>query len=138
MNNELIQASECEKFLKPQQLQFQKNATAQLCKILETNSRAFLADEAGLGKTYSAAGVIFNLAKKQWEEQGNGNESPFYALYVAPNRDLLKKNCDDIIDKMERDFFASVEKDGSRLISLTSDLISEKIERKEINTTMLK
>ena len=43
-------------------MQFQVNATTSLLNILKNNSRAFLADEAGLGKTYSATGVLDKMA----------------------------------------------------------------------------
>lgn len=81
------------------QMPFQKNATARLTEIFTAHSRAFLADEAGLGKTYTATGVMEQLADQQWAEQGEGNETPFYALYVAPNQALLNKCCADIVEK---------------------------------------
>lgn len=101
----LPSAKESYNVLKPVQMKFQRNASAQLTEILSESSRAFLADEAGLGKTYSSAGVICTLAKKQWNEQCEKGEipTPFFALYVAPNRDLLKKNCEDIIEKCRED-----------------------------------
>lgn len=83
-----------------QMMQFQKNGRAALGKILEDNSRAFLADEAGLGKTFTSSGVILDLAKKQWDKQEEGKETPFYALYVGPNVSLLQKCCNDIVEKM--------------------------------------
>lgn len=75
---------------------FQERGANALSEILNTHSRAFLADEAGLGKTFTATKLLCLQAEKQWNEQGPGKETPFYALYVGPNTELLKKCCGDI------------------------------------------
>lgn len=79
---------------KAQPMQFQKNAAARMVDILETESRVFLADEAGLGKTYSAAAAVCKMAQRQWEEEGN-NPTPFFCIYAAPNKALLNKCAED-------------------------------------------
>lgn len=81
-------------------LPFQKKAAAQLVHILQESSRAFLADEAGLGKTYSAAAAICTLAKARWDAQGE-NAGPLYCLYVASNRALLTKCTHDFQSKAQ-------------------------------------
>lgn len=81
--------------------QFQINAADKIAGTLEKNSRAFLADEAGLGKTYTSTLVAMKLAKRQWtrqKEQGL-EPTPFFMLYVGPNQALLEKCCNDIVNK---------------------------------------
>ncbi|MCR5338452.1 MAG: DEAD/DEAH box helicase family protein [Lachnospiraceae bacterium] len=85
------QCSERELETKP--MDFQVKAAKRLKQILETYDRAFLADEPGLGKTYSATKLICDMADERKEDK------PFYVIYVAPNQSLLKKNGDDIISK---------------------------------------
>lgn len=80
---------------------FQQKARERLGKILEKNSRAFLADEAGLGKTFVSTAVMVDLAKKQWKQQQKGKETPFFALYVGPNTALLEKCFKDIQNKFK-------------------------------------
>lgn len=77
---------------------FQKRGTEALLNILEHSSRVFLADEAGLGKTYTSTGVMDALYEKYMSDSNNLNK-PFYVFYVAPNIPLLSKNCQDIVKK---------------------------------------
>lgn len=53
-------------------------------------------DMGELLKTYSATGVMDKLAEKFWEKN---KDKPFVVFYIGPNSALLKKCCDDIIDK---------------------------------------
>lgn len=93
-------AAKAEEILQEHPLPFQKNAAARLVHILQKSSRAFLADEAGLGKTYSAAAAICTLAKARWDAQGE-NEGPLICLYVASNRALLTKCTHDFQSKAQ-------------------------------------
>ena len=94
----ILKNTEIDGYVKNKQMQFQVNATTSLLNILKNNSRAFLADEAGLGKTYSATGVLDKMACEFWENERNKNK-PFVVIYVAPNTALLEKNSNEIASK---------------------------------------
>ena len=70
-------------------LPFQRNGADRIVEILGSQSRAFLADEAGLGKTYSTAAAVCRMAQEQWQKQET--PTPFLCIYVAPNKALLNK-----------------------------------------------
>ena len=78
--------------LKTKPMDFQDKAAKRLQNILGDYDRAFLADEPGLGKTYSATKLICEMADTKKGE-------PFYVIYVAPNQSLLQKNGEEIISK---------------------------------------
>lgn len=83
---------------------FQKKAAERVVELLKKRSRVFLADEAGLGKTYSAAAAVCKLAEAQWIAQSEAAQepTPFIAIYVAPNRTVLEKCADDFIKKIKK------------------------------------
>lgn len=80
---------------------FQSLGASRLDTLLDKQSRVFLADEVGLGKTFTAAITMCLRAYKQWGQQGLGNETPFYTLYVGPNKGVLAKCCEDILKKFK-------------------------------------
>ena len=119
--------------LSTEQLGYQKRATTALLCILKQNSRAFLADEAGLGKTYTATGVMDYL----FENRKNTN-IPFIVIYVAPNKSLLSKNCEDIVEKSKKNIidlgninYIEIER-FSRLLRL-HELYNDCVERQNID-----
>jgi predicted helicase len=59
------------KQLKSVALQFQKNGADALFNIFSNNSRAFLADEAGLGKTFTATILMKKLAEQHFQQLNN-------------------------------------------------------------------
>ena len=81
--------------------EFQIKCAKRLNEILDEESRAFLADEAGLGKTFTTTNLIKMRAEEKWEKQKNeGNEPTAYiVLYVGPNQSIIRKCCNDIVDK---------------------------------------
>ncbi len=79
----------------PKPMPFQKNAAYRLHNILQKYSRAFLADEPGLGKTFTSAFLLVMLARDAWKN----NKEPFFAIYLAPNQLLLSKNGQELVDK---------------------------------------
>lgn len=96
----LPSAAQAADILREQPLPFQKKAAARLVGILQRSSRAFLADEAGLGKTYSAAAAICTLAKTHWNARKE-NAAPLICLYVASNQALLAKCTHDFQSKAQ-------------------------------------
>lgn len=96
-NNAILpDINNAEDVLSTKPMKFQENAAHQLHEILKHNSRAFLADEPGLGKTYSSTKLIELMAE---DYKNTGEKRPFIVLYVAPNRTLADKNGADIISK---------------------------------------
>lgn len=77
-------------------LQFQINGANRLFEILQCNRSAFLADEVGLGKTYTSTLLIRKMAEDKWKTFSN---QPFRVLYVGPSKALVQKNCSDMIRK---------------------------------------
>lgn len=94
---DLPSGQDADRLLAEHPMPFQRNAAARIVEILGHESRVFLADEAGLGKTYSAAAAVCRLAQAQWEQQST--PTPFYCLYVAPNKALLHKCAADFCSK---------------------------------------
>ncbi len=78
-------------------LQFQINGAKKLYNILQSQRSAFLADEVGLGKTYTSTILIQLMAKEKMSK--SGNKDPFRVLYVGPSKALVQKNCSDMIAK---------------------------------------
>lgn len=93
----LPSSQDADRLLAEHPMPFQRNAAARIVEILRHNSRAFLADEAGLGKTYSAAAAVCRMAQEEWKRQST--PTPFYCLYVAPNKALLHKCAADFCSK---------------------------------------
>lgn len=92
--------NDAEELLKEKPMPFQENAANQMVEILKTHSRVFLADEAGLGKTYSVADAVCKMAPKKWQQEGKEPQL-YYCIYVAPNKALLKKCAKDFQKKAQ-------------------------------------
>ena len=99
--------------LKKQPKEFQKAAAKRLEEIFAKESRAFLADEPGLGKTYTATKVVCDRAREYWVKNG---ARPCFVIYVAPNKALLLKNSADILDEA-RSLLQEKDEEKIRLIS---------------------
>ena len=98
MSKYLPSIDDAKDLLKTRPMPFQVKAAKRLKEILKSNSRAFLADEPGLGKTFSSTKLICDMAMDYWSKSENAN-SPFYVIYIAPNKELLRQNKDEIIRK---------------------------------------
>lgn len=68
---------------------YQQDAIDQAVKRLKENKRYLIADEAGLGKTYIARGIIKELKDKQ--------ETPLRVLYFVSNLYLLEKTAEKLL-----------------------------------------
>lgn len=77
-------------------LQFQINGANRIFEILQHHRSVFLADEVGLGKTYTSTLLIRKMAEEKWK---NSPKQPFYVLYVGPSKALVQKNCSDMVRK---------------------------------------
>ena len=75
-------------------LDFQEKGARVLSKILEKYRSAFLADEAGLGKTYTSTILIRMLAEKKFNEYEKNDKpyEPFKVLYVCNSKALVEMN----------------------------------------------
>ncbi len=104
-----------ERELETKPMEFQEKAAVRLKQILDKYDRAFLADEPGLGKTYSATKLLCDMAAHSKRQE------PFYVIYVAPNQSLLEKNGKEIISKAKEGLL----KDGWE-IHMLSEYISKK------------
>ena len=79
-------------------MEFQKRGADKLYRILKNHSRAFLADEPGLGKTFTCAILIDKMTEEFYKNTDNQNK-PFFVIYVAPNKTLISKCGDDLVKK---------------------------------------
>lgn len=79
-------------------MQFQTNGAKKLADILSKYSRAFLADEPGLGKTFTSAKLISLLAESFYLKEEN-NDKPFIVIYTAPNLAIIEKNISELMNK---------------------------------------
>ncbi len=89
----MIRLPKLQKNQESEPMDFQKKAAERLMDILKVNSRAFLADEPGLGKTFTSAMLMTELAGKV------DNKKPFFVIYVAPNLTLLESNGGELVRK---------------------------------------
>lgn len=106
------------RLLKTKPMLFQEMAAERLKEMLKEDFRVFLADEPGLGKTFSSTKLICDMAKDYWEIEKN-EDIPFLVLYIAPNKELLTQNKIEIIRKAK-----SYANDNYRIIDI-ADLISK-------------
>ena len=107
---------------KPNYTNYQTNSINQIMTMFDSTSRVFLADEAGLGKTVTAAGVMDKLYTKEFLN----NEGYMYVFYVAPSAFIADNACDKLIGKsMYEDKIYKVQK-KDKLDRLTSYFICNK------------
>lgn len=62
--------------------------------------RLLLADETGLGKTYSAAGVIYELADKKKNTKKTPRGERLRVLYLCSNQLIARKNMGELAEKL--------------------------------------
>ena len=67
--------------------------------MFNESSRVFLADEAGLGKTVTAAGVMDKLYEKEYK---NSSEV-MYVLYVAPSDFIARDASEKLVSKSKNE-----------------------------------
>jgi len=69
---------------------YQKNSVEKICDHLKTNSRALLADEVGLGKTYIAKGIIAKMVSEYYKK--DIEKRPYRVGYICPNQEIAEQN----------------------------------------------
>lgn len=67
---------------------YQKCSVEKICDHLKNNSRALLADEVGMGKTYIAKGIIAKMVS----EYSKIDKRPYRVGYICPNQDIAEQN----------------------------------------------
>jgi len=84
-------------------VQFQKNNAVALYKMFQKKRKLLLADETGLGKTYSTVLLIAMLAMEKRKAAEKGKKDHFNVLYISSNERIARKNmgelCTELWDK---------------------------------------
>lgn len=84
---------------------FQVNNAKALHKMFSENKRLLLADETGLGKTYSTVLLIAMLALDKRQNKPSGKKektwkSHFNVLYICSNERIARKNMDELCKEL--------------------------------------
>lgn len=94
------------------EIEFQKNNIEWLVKGFSEKKRLLIADETGLGKTYTAAGVIAKLAiAKLAEAAKNPKKKNFRVLYICSGQLIARKNMPELVDKIREENSSLIEED---------------------------
>lgn len=116
------------------EITFQRDNIKWLCDQYNAGfKRLLIADETGLGKTYTAAGAIYELAKSEFdncEKTKNGKAKGgkhFYVLYICSNQIIARKNMRELCDRiMELDTTGKLltKKDAKKFSAKLGDRLS--------------
>lgn len=86
-------------------VKFQSDNAKALYHMLQTKNRVLLADETGMGKTYSTAMVVAMLALQkhmQTKQTRPKSKSPYRVLYICSNDRIARKNMGELCQELSR------------------------------------